>query len=148
MLQGDDSLVSMEPAEFSKEVDFQNLLARFPELLVGDQIDPVNPRRWALVKSEQPVTTNENGASSWSVDLLFVDQDGIPTLVEVKRQSDTRLRREVVGQMLDYAANCASHWSIEMLQAAFEQTSALQKSASHDSVGCPRRRFADVAPLL
>ena len=26
--------------------------------------------------------------------------------------------------------------------------SALQKSASHDSVGCPRRRFADVAPLL
>jgi len=27
---------------------------------------------------------------------LFVDQDGIPTLVEVRRQSDTRLRREVV----------------------------------------------------
>ena len=28
-----------------------------------------------------------------------------PTLVEVKRSSDTRIRREVVGQMLDYAAN-------------------------------------------
>jgi hypothetical protein len=29
----------------------------------------------------------------------------VPTLLEVKRSSDTRIRREVVGQMLDYAAN-------------------------------------------
>ena len=29
----------------------------------------------------------------------------MPTLVEVKRSSDTRIRREVVGQMLHYAAN-------------------------------------------
>jgi hypothetical protein len=28
--------------------------------------------------------------------------------LEVKRSSDTRIRREVVGQMLDYAANGAS----------------------------------------
>jgi hypothetical protein len=33
------------------------------------------------------------------------DQNAVPTLVEVKRSSDTRIRREVVGQMLDYAAN-------------------------------------------
>ena len=29
----------------------------------------------------------------------------IPTLVEVKRGTETRNRREVVGQILDYAAN-------------------------------------------
>jgi hypothetical protein len=40
----------------------------------------------------------------------FVDQDAVPTFVEVKRSSDTRLRREVVGQMLDYAANASAHW--------------------------------------
>ena len=32
------------------------------------------------------------------------DQDGIPTLVEVKRGSNAQVRREVVGQLLDYAA--------------------------------------------
>jgi hypothetical protein len=29
--------------------------------------------------------------------------------VEVKRSSDTRLRREMVGQMLDYVANGLRH---------------------------------------
>jgi hypothetical protein len=31
-----------------------------------------------------------------------LDQDAVPTLVEVKRSSDTRIRREVMGQMSDY----------------------------------------------
>lgn len=34
----------------------------------------------------------------------------MPTFVEVKRSSDTRIRREVVGQMLDYAANAKVYW--------------------------------------
>jgi hypothetical protein len=40
------------------------------------------------------------------LDQLVVDQDGIPTSVEVGRHSDLRLRREV-GQVLKYAANAA-----------------------------------------
>ena len=43
--------------------------------------------------------------------------------LEIKRQSDPRIRREVVGQMLDYAANCAKFWTIEMLQASLIKTS-------------------------
>ena len=39
--------------------------------------------------------------------------------MEVKRSSDTRLRREVVGQMLDYAANAVIYWPIEILRAQF-----------------------------
>jgi hypothetical protein len=75
-----------------------------------------------LVKREQAIATDEIGATQWSIDHLFLDQDGIPTLVEIKRQSDSRIRREVVGQMLDYAANCATYWSIDMLQTSFERT--------------------------
>jgi len=95
-LQGGDSLLPMEPASFAKEDDFQRLLSRFPQLLVGDQINPQNPRRWALVRRELPISTGELGASQWSIDHVFLDQDGIPTLVEIKRQSDSRIRREVV----------------------------------------------------
>jgi len=54
------------------------------------------------------------------VDHLFLDQDAVPTIVEVKRSTDTRIRREVVGQMLDYAANAVLYWPVETLRAQFE----------------------------
>ena len=49
----------------------------------------------------------------------------MPVLVEVKQASDTRARREVVAQMLDYAANGIAYWSIEQIVAAFHQTATL-----------------------
>ena len=52
-------------------------------------------------------------------DHLFLDQDGVPTLVEVKRSTDTRLRRELVGQMLDYAANAVVYWPVEEIRSRF-----------------------------
>jgi hypothetical protein len=122
VMKSADSLIGLQPAQFAQEKDFQVLLERFPELLVGSQIDPESPRRWVLVRREQPVSTGEVDASQWSVDHVFLDQDGIPTLVEVKRQSDSRLRREVVGQMLDYAASCATYWTADKLQSALETT--------------------------
>jgi hypothetical protein len=54
------------------------------------------------------------------VDHLVVDQDAIPTFVEVKRASDTRARREVVAQMLDYAANGSAFWTPGQLRSWFE----------------------------
>ena len=44
----------------------------------------------------------------------------IPTLVEVKRKGDTRIRREVVGQMLDYAANGVVYWPVDTIRTRFE----------------------------
>ena len=42
------------------------------------------------------------------------------TLIEVKRSTDTRIRREVVGQMLDYAANAVSYWSVDTIKSLYE----------------------------
>jgi hypothetical protein len=52
VLNDTNTLVSLEPAHFASEDDFQVLLAKFPELLAGDQIDPSNPRRWLLARVE------------------------------------------------------------------------------------------------
>ncbi len=131
LLHGDDILEGMQPAQFATEDVFQRLLQRFPDLLVGDLIDPLSPRKWVLVKPEKMVSTGELGASL-SVDLVFLDQDGIPTLVEIKRQSDSRIRREVVGQMLDYAANCANYWAIDDLRAEFEKTCLEAKKTTNE----------------
>lgn len=66
------------------------------------------------------VPGEEDGAAKWSLDHLFLDQDAIPTLVEVKRSSDAGIRRKVVGQMLDYAANAVAYWPVEEIKAKFE----------------------------
>jgi hypothetical protein len=68
------------------------------------------------------VPREEGGGNWWAVDHLFLDQDAVPTIVEVKRSTDTRIRREVVGQMLDYAANAVAYWPIEEVRLRFERT--------------------------
>lgn len=110
LIQGDGTLVEMGESPYDTEALLQRLLADYPNLLAGNQITPQDPRRWLLLCREKPVPGEEDGAGRWSLDHLFVDQDGTPTLVEVKRASDTRTRREVVAQMLDYAANAVVYW--------------------------------------
>src|SRR5216684_3297653 len=124
VLSDSQGLVALTPSEFVNEDDFQRLLEKYPALLFGTQADIETTRRWLLIKREKSIPAEDGGSGRWSVDHLFVDQDGIPTLVEVKRQSDTRLRREVVGQMLDYAANAVVYWPVEQLRAEFEQSCA------------------------
>jgi hypothetical protein len=119
LIKDDDQLVKMEEASYDSEALLQELLEKYPDLLAGDQINQVSPRKWLLVSREMQISSEEI-EGRWSLDHLFLDQDGIPTLVEVKRSSDTRLRREVVGQMLDYAANAVTYWSIETIKSSFE----------------------------
>lgn len=112
-------LVEMNEEEYDSEDRLQKLLAEYPRLLAGDQMDSEKPPRWILVTREAGVPSEEGGSDRWSVDHLFLDQEGIPTLVEVKRSTDTRIRREVVGQMLDYAANSVVYWPVEEIRARF-----------------------------
>ncbi len=114
------SVIELAASRYEREDDFQAILANHPALIDGRQVDPDSPRRWLLICREAVVPDAEG--SRWSLDHLFVDQDGVATLVEVKRKSDTRLRREVVAQMLDYAANGSLRWTATFLQSAFEQT--------------------------
>ena len=122
LLQGDNKrLLELTETSYAAEDLLQELIANYPKLLAGDQMDSDAPRRWLLVRREMPVPGEEGGSDRWSLDHLFLDQEGIPTLIEVKRSSDTRLRREVVGQMLDYAANAVVYWPLERIQLEFEQ---------------------------
>ena len=114
-----DELVEMVEQPYEAEDVLQQLLADYPTLLAGDQDSEVR-KRWLLVKRELGVAFEENAPDRWSLDHLFLDEEGVPTLIEVKRSSDTRIRREVVGQMLDYAANGAELWGLEKIRAAFE----------------------------
>ncbi len=122
LLRENDELLEMGEQHYESEDLLQRLLENHPNLLAGAMINRASPRRWLLIKREVGVPGEEGGGGRWSADHLFLDQDAVPTLVEVKRSTDTRIRREVVGQMLDYAANAAVFWSLEFLKASFEST--------------------------
>jgi hypothetical protein len=121
LIQNDGTLVEMTEASYDSESLLQELLAKYPSLLAGDQMESANPRRWLLIRREMPVPSEAGGSDRWSLDHLFLDQDAIPTLIEVKRSCDTRIRREVVGQMLDYAANAVLYWPVEEFRSHFNR---------------------------
>ena len=120
LLGVDSKLVAMGETMYDSESLLQKLLADHPDLLAGDQINAEEPRRWLLVSREMAVPGEQDGGGRWSLDHLFLDQDAVPTLVEVKRSTDTRIRWEVVGQMLEYAANAVAYWPVEEIKAKFE----------------------------
>lgn len=126
LIQDNGQLMEMHEKEYDSENLLQTLLARYPNLLAGDQINDAVPRQWLLVSREASLPSEEGEAGRWAVDHLFLDQDAVPTLVEVKRSADTRIRREVIGQMLDYAANAMAYWPMEVIRAQFEATCQVQ----------------------
>jgi hypothetical protein len=131
VLHGDD-LVAMHEQPYDSEKLLQTLLAKYPDLLAGGDEAAGSVRRWLLVKREVGVPATQTGGSRWSLDHLFLDQEAVPTLVEVKRSDDTRIRREVVGQMLDYAANGVVYWPAERLRSDFESRCAMNGHEPED----------------
>lgn len=112
-------LESLEETPFSSEDELQALIAEHPELLDGEQIRPGNARRWLLITREKGIASSSGEGARWAVDHLIVDQDAVPTLVEVKRGRNSEIRRAIVGQMLDYAANASETWTADDLRNAF-----------------------------
>jgi predicted transcriptional regulator of viral defense system len=100
----------------------QKLLEEFPSLLSTGVTEDPKDYRWILVKREVGIPSEEGGVDRWYLDHLFLDQDGIPTLVEVKRSSNDQIRREIVGQMLDYAANAIEYWPPEIIREHYLTT--------------------------
>jgi hypothetical protein len=134
LLGKDNSLKVMEQTGFISEDVFQEILARFPALLTDSNFGEAAPRRWMLVRREAGIADREGGAERWSVDHIFLDQDGVPTLVEVKRATDTRARREVVAQMLDYAANSVRWLSLELLSQWYTDSCAEHGTGTVDGL--------------
>src|SRR5690242_7666739 len=122
LIDNKGEIVEMSDQPYDSEQLLQELLAQYPSVLAGDQMSGSAPVKWLLVAREAGIPGEEGGAERWSLDHVFIDQNGIPTLVEVKRSTDTRIRREVVGQMLDYAANAVLYWPVETIRQRFEQT--------------------------
>ena len=127
--------VVLHSTPYKNEDVFQELLAKHPEVLAGGTTEGDGNAQLLLVQREMPIPTESGGSRVFSLDHLFVDADAVPVIVEVKRSSDTRIRREVASQMLDYAANATIYWSMDALRTAAGEIAA-------ETAGRPRDEAA------
>ena len=89
------------------EATLQDLLFRFPQTLPIESIDPAYAGAVPVCK--------ELSLPAGYADALYVNQLGRLTLTEFKLWRNPQARREVIGQILDYAKDLAS-WNYEDLQ--------------------------------
>lgn len=82
---------------FTREDELQDAIAKNPQILFTE----VEPKVF-LVKKEVLLP------SAGRLDILLVDENGVPVAVEVKLGKNIQSRREVVAQVFDYAADLNS----------------------------------------
>ena len=82
VFKDDNILVNLRVADFATEDDFQRLLAKFPELLVGNQIDSVSPRRFILVQLEAGIGSEAGSTARWFIDHLSWIRTACPPLLK------------------------------------------------------------------
>ncbi len=120
IIGSDGKLASVQKNTYDREAELQQLINDHPELIPGmGDIGEGGSLRWLLVQREAGIPREDGGSDWWSIDHILVDQFATPTFVEVKRASDTRVRREVVAQMLDYVANATLYWQPGTLEGWF-----------------------------
>ncbi len=93
---GDGDLHALSESTYDAEEKLQKLLRDPPDLLAGEQMTSAEPRRRVLADRELGISGDEESGSRWALDHLFLDQEGIPTLVAVKRSSNRELLRQIV----------------------------------------------------
>lgn len=112
-------LAEMKAQPCDSAHSLQQLLGHNSSLLAGEQIDPFDPRRWLSIATQLPVPSAVYDEERGVVDHLFVDQDAMPTLVQVVSSDSNNFWGLPIAKLLDYAAHGVSYWSISYLQDHF-----------------------------
>ncbi len=80
LIQDNEELVEMNEQAYDSEKLLQSWLTKYPALLVGNQIDAKEPRRFLLIQQECGVSSEEGLADRWKIDHMFLDQDAVRQL--------------------------------------------------------------------
>ncbi len=97
----------IESSKFKEEAVLQTYLEEYPDLLPLDEIED-NPAPLVTIGREVSVP-------SGAIDLLLVDTSGVLTIVETKLAKNPEVRREVIGQIIEYAS-FVSRWDAQQVE--------------------------------
>jgi len=108
----DQGISPLSQEAYLDESALQRLLEEHPELIALDDVDPTASPLLPIGR-EVPL-------AGQSLDLLFLDLSGRLTGVETKLRRNSQVRREVVGQVLEYGAYLST-WSVEDVERQAER---------------------------
>lgn len=138
VLNPDGSTNRLERVPFNERIFeegwLQDLIENNPELLPIGEIEPAFT---PLVSIGREVTT-----VSGFIDNLFMSPQGYLTIIETKLWRNPQARREVVGQLIDYAKD-VSHWTFDDLERKVRKYNA-QRLKSNGGIIDSLRRIADI----
>lgn len=117
--QGDGTWRGAAYAGYALESDLQAILARHPDLIPG--------------VGDGARTCREFQSEAGPADIIVVGTDGDVTLVECKLAANPQVRREIIGQMFDYASRL---WKMDVDDFAARWHSRTQETLfSEDTEG-------------
>ena len=123
LLHNEGRLVEKYEQERKPEALMEVLSVEYPGLIAGGKTDLHALRRWVLVPWESGAP-EISGFSDHSFDAyLFLDEEGIPALVGIKRSVDKRLFRDIIADVLDCAEHVVAECPAEAIRARFEAAS-------------------------
>jgi hypothetical protein len=98
------NITPLSETEFTGEGKLQDYLEEYPTLIpLADIVEGA---------SDLICIGREVAAGPGSIDLLCIDKDGLLTVVETKLRRNREARREVIGQIIEYASY-ASQWTAD-----------------------------------
>ncbi|MEX0745615.1 MAG: hypothetical protein WD118_08425 [Phycisphaeraceae bacterium] len=110
-------LIPLEARAFASESELDGLLADYPRLLASALSTDDRPLRFLLVEVQAAIDDGDGGRRGrWSADLLFLDSEGMLTIVEDKLSNNPDIRRAVLGQAIEYAANLYGSLTVDGLR--------------------------------
>jgi len=106
LVDGQGGLQPLQRSEFLAEKQLDKYIETYPGLLASALSSDEAELRFILVETQAAIDEAGSSASGrWAADALFFDQNGVLTIVEDKLSANPEIRRKIVGQMIEYAAN-------------------------------------------
>jgi len=99
-----NKVIPLDDVKFTEEGKLQDYLEHFPSLIPMEEIDENVPELICIGR--------EVGIPPGAIDLLFIDANGILTVVETKLAKNPEARRTVIGQIIEYASYL-SEWTVD-----------------------------------
>jgi Holliday junction resolvase-like predicted endonuclease len=99
----------LEAQPFDNETLLQDILEKFPEVIALDDLGVSEPFI---------VIGREVATPAGSIDVLCIDGEGVLTVIETKLARNPQIRREVVGQILEYVGQVSKWRAQDVIQVA------------------------------
>lgn len=110
----DNTITPLQPRPFMSESELDDTIENAPALLASALSTPDRELNFLFLERQASIDDEQGErAGRWSADLLFLDNEGVLTVVEDKLSNNHEIRRKVMGQAIEYAANISAAWTAD-----------------------------------